>query len=153
MSERPTTVNDTLARIDRAWDELLAVLDAVPDDRLAEPGPVGAWSVKDLLGHIAVWDRIPIEAVPRLLAGDLTAWEIDTEAINQRESAARRDRSPIELRTEMDAAHAALRAFVAGLTMAAIANDGVRRRIAVDTYEHYAEHAAEIRDWLNRPTT
>ncbi len=56
--------------------------------------------------------------------------------------------SVAEQRTEMAAAHDRLWAMVVGLSDPDLAVPGVRERIAADTYDHYDEHAAEVRAWF-----
>ena len=113
---------------------------------MTEPGVSGDWSVKDLLGHVAVWDAYAVAASRTCLAGEAPG-PVDWRAINEREAEARVGRSVAEQRNEMERVHAAMREFVASLGAAELRTKGVRPRIRVDTFEHYAEHAADIRAW------
>src|SRR5262245_7168689 len=81
----------TLARIDESWRGWLDALAGIPDDRLAEPGVVEQWSIKDFFGHVAFWNAYTVEASRRLLAGE-PPWQNDWQAMNRREAAARADR-------------------------------------------------------------
>ncbi len=45
-----------VARLTDARDELLRLVRSLPLERLEAPGAVGAWSVKDVIGHIASWE-------------------------------------------------------------------------------------------------
>jgi uncharacterized protein (TIGR03083 family) len=133
-----------------SWQSLLATLDGIPEDRMTEPGPVGDWSVKDIFGHIAFWDRMAIEAVRRRAAGQADR-QLDWETLNETEAAARRDRPLDALRDEMLRTHERLLDTVRSLldqdpTKEATIIDSLR----ADTYEHYDEHAAEIRAWRER---
>ena len=150
MDRQPgDAVRAVLERIDERWRGLQAAIDGIPDERMVEPGVSGDWSVKDLLGHVAVWDRYVVAAVRRFLAGAATG-EVDWQRMNEREAAARADRSVAEQREEMERAHAAMVAFVGALGPAEFRTKNVRPRIRVDTYEHYDEHAADIRAWRER---
>ena len=143
------SVEATSERIERSWRGLMDALAGIPEERLTEPGVVGDWSVKDLLGHVAVWDAHAVAAVRRYLAGEAPD-QVDWEAINEREAAARAGRSVPEQRSEMEAAHEQVCSLVRGLRPPDLAALGVRHSIAVDTHEHYDEHAAEIRAWRER---
>jgi hypothetical protein len=137
------------ARIEGSWRELTDALAGIPEERLAEPGAVGEWSVKDLLGHVAVWDDHAVASCRRLLAGE-PGRPVEWQALNEREAAKRRGRSVAEQRAEMEAAHARLLAFVRGLSPAERRIKGVRPRLRFDTYAHYPEHAAQVRAWRER---
>ena len=136
-------------RIERSWRGLMGALAGIPEERLTESGVVGDWSVKDLLGHVAVWDAHAVAAVRRYLSGEAPG-QVDWEALNEREAAARADRSLAEQRSEMEAAHEQVRSLVRGLRPPDLDVPGVRHRLAVDSFEHYDEHAAEIRAWRER---
>lgn len=145
------TVTSVRERIERSWDNLRDALDGIPEARLTEPGVVGQWSIKDLLGHVAFWDGFGTDAVRRYLAG-ATAQEVEvaTDPLNEREAATRAGRSVAEQRAEMAAAHERVLVLVSGLRPSDLEVAGVRDRIAADTYEHYDEHADEIRAWRKR---
>jgi hypothetical protein len=42
--------------LDNTREQLLILLDALPDEALVAPGTLGAWSVRDLLVHLAIWE-------------------------------------------------------------------------------------------------
>jgi hypothetical protein len=48
------TFLETLIEGRREWQ---ALLDEVGEQRLLQPGVTGHWSVKDIIAHIAVWER------------------------------------------------------------------------------------------------
>ena len=145
----PDVDQTTLDRIERSWTELLAALDGIPAHRIAEAGVSGVWSVKDLMGHVAVWDAHVVAFAKRRLAGAPPA-ALDWQRLNEREAAARAGRSVLEQRDEMERTHEAMLAFVRGLQPAELRTKGIRPRIRIDTFEHYAEHARDIRAWRQR---
>ena len=146
---RPDAVQATLDRIEASWADFLAALDGIPAERIAEPGVSGAWSVKDLMGHVAVWDAHVVAFAKRVLAGEPRT-ELDWQGLNEREAAARAGRAVAEQRDEMERTHEAMLAFVRGLQPAELRTKGIRPRIRIDTFEHYAEHARDIRSWRQR---
>jgi hypothetical protein len=135
------TNEQIVAAIDREWTIWLATLDGIPESLQSERGVCGTWSVKDVLGHIALWDRRSLEYAQRRQRGDETPREINWQAINDESSARNRDRSPEDLRTEMDANHQELLAAIPTLSNLEAG------WIADGTYEHYPQHIAQVRAW------
>jgi hypothetical protein len=77
------------ARRERAgWESLLA---EVGEARMAEPGPMGFWTFKDLLSHLTAWQRYAQAPLEEALVGECpaTPWpadlnpEVDQNQINQ----------------------------------------------------------------------
>lgn len=135
-----------LARLDASWATLVSTLAGIPEDRLDEPGVCGDWSISDLLGHIAFWDRYSLDRGRDSLEN--RAFEsVPWEEMNDRDIAARSGRTSAENRADMESAHREMLAFVA----AAPQDPGILvpmlKRMGMDTDEHYDEHAAEIRAW------
>lgn len=128
-----------------SWARWLHALDRVPEDQFATPGVCGVWSVKDLLGHIAVWDDVAVRKIGRLDGTEPNGMDEEVDAINAREAAVRADRTGAEQRAEMERNHERL---LGALEAASRASDDdlerVRRWIAADTWEHYAEHTAQV---------
>ncbi|HEX5579854.1 MAG TPA: DinB family protein [Candidatus Limnocylindria bacterium] len=59
--------DQTLADMRASWEETEAILARIPADRMLEPGVTDEWSVRDLLAHIAGYERY----VSALIFGDL----------------------------------------------------------------------------------
>jgi uncharacterized protein (TIGR03083 family) len=137
------TNDEIIARVEQSWTALNAALDGIPPDRLAEPGVCGDWSVKDLLGHVAFWDRHAVETFRRRAAGEEPEG-IDWRAANDRDAAAKANRDFASQQTEFDDAHAEIVD-----TLRSTPNLDPDQ-IKVDTWDHYDEHAAEIRAWRQR---
>lgn len=148
-----------LLRMQEAHAELEAALAAVDGARLTEPGVTGDWSVRDLLTHLAFWERrtlrrldLPAAAQPQPLD------EGAMHRLNAESVAAGRDQTPGEALAAHRQSHAELLAAVSALgedelndsTRFGPAGQPVWKYIAGDSYEHYEEHAAEIRAWLDR---
>jgi len=143
------SVEETRQKIEAGWGAWLETLRGIPDDRLTEPGACGAWSVKDLIGHVAFWDADAIQDVGAHLGGIPRAEE-DVDALNAHVAAANAARGVEELRAEMEWTHAAAVALLAALAPDDPRARAACREIAVDTWEHYDEHAAQVRAWRQR---
>jgi uncharacterized damage-inducible protein DinB len=76
-----------------ARERLLASFDGLTDEEMAQPGVVGGWSVRDVLAHLAGWDRGYIEMFRAMLAGErhaiLDMDEGGNEAFNRENLTAR----------------------------------------------------------------
>lgn len=149
-----------------AWEAELA---EVPAARLAEPGVEGHWSAKDVIAHVTVYDAWTADQLEGVLRGE-TAMVVrpdepegaDTFDTDQRNAAyyeAYKDRPLDAILTEAERAFPRLLAAVEELPEDVLLE---RRRlewlggtalwelIAGNSYDHYAEHLAAIRAWLER---
>ena len=62
-----STKDRTLADMRASWDETEAVLSTIPEERMLTVGVTDEWSVRDLLAHVAGYERY----VSALIFGDL----------------------------------------------------------------------------------
>ncbi|MEX0683472.1 MAG: DinB family protein [Dehalococcoidia bacterium] len=154
-----TTVTKSLAEteLDRAWAELLTIVESVPSAAVTQPGVVENWSLKDLLGHIAFWSGRACETLRCATAGRFDAIPIGegdnwVDEWNEREYNARKDHPFTEVRVEWMRNHQnATRAL--DDTPEEVLGQELRGQPLItefgyDTYEHYRQHAEHIRDWL-----
>lgn len=149
MDSGNDAVAATIDRIEGSWRGLIAALAGIPEERLAEPGAVGEWSLKDVMGHVAYWDEQAVAAGERLLRGE-PAEEVDWQAANEREAARLAGRSAAEQRTNMARAHAAVLDLLRRTPPSDPRHVGLCGCLQGDTFEHYDEHAADIRAWRER---
>lgn len=135
----------TIDRVQTSWQGFLDTIDGIPDDRLADPGVAGDWSVKDLLGHVAFWESRVVDRFDREARGEPHPdGGDDYEAINQEQHRLRAGQSVAEARDESQRTHAAL---VATLERTPSVDPDT---IAGNTWDHYDEHIADIRAWRER---
>jgi hypothetical protein len=138
--------------------QLVARLDAIPEEAIGKRPVVEWWTIKDVLGHIALWEQVAIQfiaeykqtGVPQPLGMD------NDEAINaynKREATIRRDWSLARVRAEFDAAHRDLIAAIETLSDADLVKqlpapwgqgDTLEKLIAINSYQHNPEHIAQI---------
>ncbi|HHY56770.1 MAG TPA: ClbS/DfsB family four-helix bundle protein [Chloroflexi bacterium] len=164
MNPQPTNRSDLLRLIQTTRAELLSTIDAVPPDRREEPLPSGL-SVKDLLAHVAFWERYLLDRLEAAAAGRDVAslpYDIDAEvdAINARVLAQHQSQSWEVIWFDFEDVHRRALAVIEQLgeadifdparSRAVIGDDAhtVFAHIYAETAEHFAEHAAEIRAWL-----
>ncbi len=132
-------------RIDQLWLELQVEIDRWSEAELAEPGPDGAWSGKDILAHLGRWSDAAFAVVQAHLDGRSLASEYDDyETLNAQWAAEDASLSLTEVQARARTAHDQLRELLGGL--APEQWDGVVRDwVFADSVEHVEEHLAELR--------
>ena len=136
-----------MARIAAAWGELQQALAAVPPPLLDGPPAVASWTGKDLLGHIATWDNELLLNIGRRLDpqnGQMISYP-NPDEFNRQTAEAKRRLSLPEILDALAAAHQRLLERLDGLSDADFARPEIARRIELDTYGHYPEHAHHLR--------
>ena len=148
-------------RADRqVWRDLVA---EVGRDRMLEPGPMGAWTFKDLAAHLAAWRnvRIPqIEALGRGEHAPTPAWPPgldDDDQINDWFHERDRDRSLDDVLADYDGSFERLAAAIEAVPEEVARDpnalpdfDGTAL-VDADFTEHlHVEHLPDVRAWLDR---
>lgn len=136
-----------MAQIAAAWDELQQALAAVPPPLLDGPPAVASWTGKDLLGHIATWDSELRLNIGRLLGpppGRMVSYP-NPDEFNRQTAEAKRHLTLPEILDDLAATHQRLLERLHSLSDAEIARPEIARRIELDTYGHYPEHAQHLR--------
>ena len=139
-------------RLDQAWEALKASYAGLSDSELMEPGVTGAWSVRDIIAHVTWWEEEALTHLPFILAGgkpprySVTYGGID--AFNAQMTEQKRTLSLAEVLRQRDDAHRRLIDFVHSVPEDQFTGETrFRRRLRLDTYRHYLEHAETIRNW------
>jgi hypothetical protein len=149
------SLKDALLR--QADDELAALRRAIAglsDEAMRRPW-CGTWGVREILAHLAGWQREMIPALARLARGERPIPEgvsyADVDAWNARHVAARRGLTVEGVRAELEATH---RDFLAAARAIPEARFGpgktATRLVDLNGPHHYREHTAEIRAWRRR---
>jgi hypothetical protein len=144
-----------LGRVERAWKDLQASYAGLDEAQLLIPGVAGAWSVRDLLAHVTVWEQEALRWLPVIQEGGRPDSYRDSyggiDAFNARMIEAKRGLTLDEVRAEHAATHARLVGMLAAAPEALYATETrYRRRVRWDTYGHYGHHAERIRAWRER---
>jgi hypothetical protein len=146
----PSVPQDYLAEIDlefARWSEIAALIKMLtPDERLA-PGYFRdpAWSVKDLVAHLAAWLDEAANQLTSIAARSYEPHDVDIDARNADVLAATKHEPWETLWTEATAARAhMLQHWFALRVPSDAANWWVRKAGA----EHYGEHLPRLRTWV-----
>jgi uncharacterized protein (TIGR03083 family) len=160
-----TTRAELLQTIEReraAWRALLA---EIGEERMQEPGPMGAWTFKDLTAHLLAWDERLLARIeagpdgtpapaprPASLEGD--------DAINAWIQAHYRDRPLRDVLADMDGSYARLAALIEAMPEDQLLTPGrfdfMEGRALVEGafFGHlHEEHEPAIRAWLQTVST
>jgi hypothetical protein len=147
-------VRQLLRSLDAAWTAFKESYAGLPDAQLLEPGVMGDWAVKDILAHVTTWEEEALKYLPLLIEGGrppryVTYGGID--AFNDRMAAQKRGLSLSEVRRQLDEIHGRLVEFIRSAPADQLRGETrFRRRLRLDTYGHYPEHAEAIRKWRDR---
>ncbi len=140
---RPKTRAELLAREAADWAELTAAWRGLPETALTQPGASGpAWSVKDVMNHIAAWQAAALRIIPAYLAGRRATLGHSTDRFNADQQAAGQTRSLAATRRRLNAGRRALLALLADIPDAALLDPAGRINwwVRYTTYSHYGEH-------------
>lgn len=75
-------MDESVARFQKSQQELEAVLARFSDEELTTPGKEGDWSLREVLAHIAEWDRWGQRAIEARLTSDDLPADMKEEAQN-----------------------------------------------------------------------
>ncbi len=115
MSSRRPSAAELAGEVREAYTQLRALADEHPNWE----SDAGGWSARQLLAHVAFWDRFQTDRLQRALAGESAPTVLDEEIPAVEENAARaadERRSDAEILAESEAARAALVEFVGSLS-------------------------------------
>jgi uncharacterized protein (TIGR03083 family) len=155
------TKAEIMILIQQAWDDFNSLLDGLSDAQKSTPDPKDGWTVKDVLAHIAIWER----SLGTWLAAANSGHEPDVprftdEYINEMNARIYEEHREQPYRQVYEMFRGIHRSFLMPhLEVLPEDNDDPRwllwrdgrppwTLIAGNTYEHYKEHAEAIRRYL-----
>jgi uncharacterized protein (TIGR03083 family) len=147
-----------------ARQRLLASFDGLTEEQLLQPGACGQWSVRDVLAHIAAWDRATTEALRAMLAGQrhplLDMDEDGVQAFNEEHHLATAHVPLSEVVNELHASREELLALLREVDNATLfapapgdehADSSMAAIVQVQS-DHDQEHAEMIEQWRETGT-
>lgn len=160
----PTNKAELLAEMRKGYANFEALLGRLSDAQLTTPGVNGEWSVKDILVHLATWQRRMsqrMQAIARGEDGLRLEPVIDNDekmnAFNDATFAANRSRPLDEVRAEFRGAYQQLLADVEVANerdlfdpqrFAWLEGASLWQNVAGNSFAHYEEHIPMIEQWL-----
>ncbi len=152
----PEAIKDSLAR-NRA--DFLALLEGLNEAQVADKTAVGAWSIKDVVGHLADWEQLILKAALHIYDPSLPAvlpFKENLDEWNETMVARRVGHSWPDVCSYLSETNAALDQFVDKLKPGdwklrgpyAWPNDqGSLAELLSHAAEHYADHSPAVARW------
>ena len=146
MSDKRKLLEDA----EQAYGELTEAVGGLSDSELAEVF-LGVWGTREILVHIAAWDREMAPALQRIGRGEAPYPEgkyDDFNDWNARFVAARVGARPADILAEVDREHRVIMDAADSVPESHFAPEQpARAMFEGTTAQHYREHAGQIRDW------
>ena len=146
------TREQVLKRLNEAWLALKESYAGLPDWLLLEPGVTGKWSVRDILAHITTWEEEALKHLPLILKGGrpprYSAKYGGIDAFNALMTKQKAGLTLSDVLNQMDEIHTRLIDYVREAPEEQFTRETrFRRRLRLDTYSHYPNHAKAIQKW------
>jgi uncharacterized damage-inducible protein DinB len=150
-----------LAEMESARAEILEAMAGLSDEEMLEPDVVGAWSVRDVLQHISLWEAELVKLLVhvqqrRRPSGERWSGKLDIDALNARWHAETRDRPLDRVRADFAGVRQQTQRRLNELAEADLTETRafpwlkgrpLWQYVFEDTIEHDREHAEQIRAW------
>jgi hypothetical protein len=146
------TREQLLQKLESAWREFKASYEDLPEADLLEPGVAGAWSVRDTIAHMTTWEEEALKHLPAVLEGRRPPrYSVVYGGIDAFNAVMTKDKAALSLEEvfgQQDTVHQRVIELVERAPADQLNGDTrFRRRLRLDTYQHYGKHAAAIRRW------
>jgi len=154
---------DLLTALTTERQNLLKLLEGLPDDAYLESGVVGGeWTLKDVLSHLTAWESELVTLIAFTRRGQRPKIEMgnrDVDTLNAKWRAAFKDRPLDRVLADFHGVRQQTIRQVESLTDELLAESKkypwlkdtpLWKWIAEDSFEHDQEHAEDIRQWLER---
>jgi uncharacterized damage-inducible protein DinB len=150
-----------LAQLRKARGDWTSALARLSQDHLVQPGFCDGWSARDVVAHMAWYDREMIALLERRQLGGSQLWELTPDernaAIHAQPSEATTGR---EIQAE-EALYMRLEALTEALADSDLNDPSMFpgmpsdwmpwQVLASNTYEHYSDHLPQVEAFLRRP--
>jgi hypothetical protein len=153
------TKDELIQKIESEWANLQSALDGLTEEQMHQPGVVGDWTIKDILAHITAWQTRLITTLFKAERGvtpEATEPSKTVDQMNEKFYRELKDRPFDQVWDDLDSSYHQLLGRLEGWKEKDLF-DPKRFKwmqgspfveyIAGDSYEHYAEHAAQIGEW------
>jgi hypothetical protein len=146
-----------LRHLEESWQRLTDSLDGLSEKELMQPNVCGSWSTRDIMGHITTWESEAMLNIPAILDGEPTpkySSDGGIEAFNARAQVDKKEYSLSRIKREFRSHHQTFMDYLSGLPDSVFMNNArLAKRIRLDGYAHYDEHAIQIKKWRDSRTS
>jgi hypothetical protein len=160
----PPTKSTLLEVIHTERTRLESLLEGLSEAQMIEPGVEAAWSIKDILAHIAAWERLAMDRIHAAQTGEDLRFPLITgdkfvDEFNAQIYAKHKDRPLPEVLDEFRNSHQDFLAQIEALDEKYLpeklkfdwsGNLTYQVTISANTHWHYIEHATAIEKWLGK---
>jgi hypothetical protein len=140
-----------LKRLENGWTALNESYAGLTDAQMTAPGAMEAWSVKDILAHVTIWEAEAMTYLPVIMHGGKPprySLQGGIDAFNARMIEQKRGLTLVEVRSALDETHRRLIDYLQTVPEAQFSHETpFRHRLRLDTYSHYLLHAKAIVEW------
>lgn len=145
---------------------VLQTIEGFPESAWETPGACGVWSVKDIIAHLASYERVLVDVLSTFVSGGSTPYlnkfTDPNSNFNDTEVAARKERTFSEVLGEFNDTHAQVMSLAARIPVETFRQSGTLpwygMEYALDDfivytqYGHKREHSAQIAAFRDHQT-
>ena len=152
-----------LSQLKQGRQELVKVLDGIPDERLEVPCLPNGWSIKDFIGHLGFWEKRALEIFYYFKKESMPDPKPDTLSLDEINALAYSANHNLSLETVRSNEQEAYQNLIRLVELATdeelfdplhfslMEGKPFANWIEDNTYGHYQEHLPELRAALNLP--
>lgn len=152
----PTSLAVMMVEMEKARQELLAVIMPLDEKDLSIPETFNAWSLRDVLVHIIEWEKVSLERIQVLKSGGMPT-PIFSEDIDKM-NAKFVSENPLHRKDEILNSLASVRTELMGQLKTVSDEEFTRRTdmvsmqewLANNSFAHERDHLTKISDWLTQ---
>jgi hypothetical protein len=149
------TREQLLRRLDKAWIAFKDSYAGLSQSDILEPGVTKAWSVRDIIAHVTTWEEEALKHLPAVLEGrkpprySVTYGGIDT--FNALMTTKKAGLPLAQVYSQQEEIHRQVIDAVMRVPENQLTHETrYRRRLRLDTYDHYPKHTEAIGRWRAR---
>ena len=160
----PPTKSDLLAVIRAERAQLESLFEGMTDAQMTDPCVEASWSIKDILAHIAAWERLAFDRIQAAVSGNplkfpLIRGDADVDKFNAEVYEKNKDQPLAKVAAEFKDSHSNFVALIDTLEEDFLSKPlpfdwagklTAQVVISANTHWHYIEHAATIEKWLDQ---
>jgi hypothetical protein len=164
MSEdyHPRNLSDLLRVIKSERKNLEYLISQLSDSQKVQPGVVGNWSIKDVMAHIAAWEKLAHDRINAALTGESLKYPVIegddfVDNFNHQVYEKNKDLSLEVVQDDFDRSYKEFLHQIQSLDDGTLTrklpfdwagNRTVQILISANTHWHYVEHAESITNWI-----
>ena len=152
MVKEANNKQSLLKDIQSEWKKLARSIEGLSDEQLLDVQSIGAWSIKDLQGHISSWEEEVIDMLQVQLSGQEANFAPRlVEEWNEFEVARKNDIPLNEIQKAFNQTHQRLEKLAWELPEG-LFEDMTRIRLALEAevWGHLVQHRSQIEEWRKR---